>query len=236
MATFVIVHGAWGGGWSWRNVRAVLQAAGHEVFTPTLTGLGERSHLGRPDTNLDTHIQDVVNVLEYEDLNEVILAGHSYGGMVVTGAADEAAARLRHLVYLDAFVPPDGKSVVDLLSPADRAARQDQASSLKDGWQIPARPLPPDTPPDVAAWAGPRRGPQPLQTYLQPIQLTGAADRVPRTYVHCTFKPDGDIFAPFAREARENPAWTFHALATGHNLQYFAPKEVTEILLGVAAR
>jgi pimeloyl-ACP methyl ester carboxylesterase len=236
MATFVIVHGAWGGGWSWRHVRALLQAAGHEVFTPTLTGLGERSHLGRPETNLDTHIQDVVNVLEYEDLNGVILAGHSYGGMVVTGVADRTAPRLRHLVYLDAFVPPDGKSLVDLLSPEARAAREKQVSTLQSVWQLPPRPLAPDTPPDIVAWVTPRRGPQPLQTFLQPIRVTGAAARVPRTYVHCTVKPDGDDFAPFAQQARANSEWTFHTLATGHNLQYFAPEAATEILLGVAAR
>ena len=234
MATFVIVHGAWGGGWAWRTVRNQLRAASHEVFTPTLTGLGERSHLGRPETNLDTHIQDIVNVLEYEDLTNVILAGHSYAGMVITGAADRAASRLRHLVYLDAFVPSDGQSLLDLLSPEARAAREKQ-TNLVDGWRIPPGPLAPDTPSEIVKWAMARRGPQPLQTYAQPVRLTGAATNLPRTYVHCTYKPDGDVFAESARQARENATWSFHSLPTGHNLQYTATKEVTEILLGIAA-
>ena len=108
MATFVIVHGAWGGGFSWARIRRMLAAEGHEVFTPTLTGLGERAHLASPDVDLATHIQDVVAVIETEDLRDVILLGHSYGGMVVTGAADRVADRLAHLAYLDAFAPLDG--------------------------------------------------------------------------------------------------------------------------------
>ena len=105
MATFVLVHGAWHGGWCWKKVAPLLRSAGHEVYTPTLTGLGERDHLLTRDIGLDTHIQDIVNVLEYEELTQVVLVGHSYGGMVVTGVAERAHERLRQLVYLDAATP-----------------------------------------------------------------------------------------------------------------------------------
>src|SRR5215207_4383806 len=116
MATFVIVHGAWSGAHAWRWVRPLLRAAGHEVFTPTLTGLGERAHLATPETDLDTHVADVAAVLYYEDLSDVVLVGHSYGGMVITGVADGAPGRIGQLVYLDADVPLDGESELDFVS------------------------------------------------------------------------------------------------------------------------
>ena len=113
MATFVLVHGGWAGGWQWREVAGLLRAAGHEVFTPTLTGLGERVHLANPDIGLDTHIQDILMVLEYEELRDVILVGYSYSGMVITGVAELAPERISQLIYLDAFVPQDGQSMLD---------------------------------------------------------------------------------------------------------------------------
>jgi pimeloyl-ACP methyl ester carboxylesterase len=121
MATFVLVHGSSGGGWVWRAVAAGLRAAGHEAWAPTLTGMGERVHLANPAVGLDTHVLDVVNVLNYEDLREVVLVGHSYGGVVITGVAERDPARLAHLVYLDALVPADGQAMVDFYPPAVRA-------------------------------------------------------------------------------------------------------------------
>src|SRR5689334_5875269 len=114
MATFVVAHGAWSAGWAWKKVRPLLRARGHEIFTPTYTGIGERAHLAHKDIDLDTHIRDVIGVLEYEDLRNVILVGHSYGGMVATGVADRASERIAQLVYLDAFAPRDGESLLDL--------------------------------------------------------------------------------------------------------------------------
>lgn len=139
MATFVIVHGAWSGGHAWRKVRPLLRAAGHEVFTPALTGLGERAHLANPDVDLDTHLGDVVGVLEYEDLHQVVLVGHSYGGVVITGVADRLASRLAELVYLDAEVPEDGQSEYDLLPPDERATYEEMARASEGGWRIPPR-------------------------------------------------------------------------------------------------
>ena len=134
MATFVLVHGAWAGGWYWKRVRPLLTAAGHDVFTPTLTGLGERAHLATPDIGLETHIRDVLGVLTYEDLSDVVLVGHSCGGIVITGVAERAPGRLAHLVYLDAYVPADGQSFLDLLVSPERAAMfREQARTEGDG-------------------------------------------------------------------------------------------------------
>ena len=131
MATIVVAHGAWSAGWAWKKMRPLWRARGHEVFTPTYTGLGERAHLAAPSINLDTHIRDTLNVLEYEDLSGVVLVGHSYGGMVATGVADRARDRIRQLIYLDAFVPEDGKALHDYV-PAERreAARKEAIDGL----------------------------------------------------------------------------------------------------------
>ena len=136
MATFVLVHGAVVGGWCWRWVTPHLRAVGHEVYTPTLTGLGERVHLAGPHVNLDTHIEDVVNVLRYEDLTGVVLVGWSYGGMIVAGAAERAPERIGHLVYLDSDVPRDGDTSAP---PSQHAAREALARDHGDGWRVPSR-------------------------------------------------------------------------------------------------
>ena len=177
MATFVIVHGAWSGGHAWRWLRPLLQAAGHEVFTPALTGLGERSHLANAQIDLDTHVLDVVGVLEYEDLLQVVLVGHSYGGVVITGVADRVPERLAQLVYLDAEVPMDGQSEFDLLPPEERAVYQESARSKGQGWRI-LPPVPEPLPDDLDAnlrWAMSRMVPQPVATFAQPLRLTNPA-------------------------------------------------------------
>jgi pimeloyl-ACP methyl ester carboxylesterase len=206
MATIVIVHGAWHGGWRWKEVRLALQAAGHEVYTPTLTGLGERSHLASPDIDLETHIQDVVNVLEYEDLRDVVLVGHSFGGMVLPAVADRAAARLARLIYLDALLPRAGECSYDLFPPEVRAEEEEAARLHGEGWRIPPSP--------GADW---RATPFPLKPCQQPLHLTGAGDdTVPGVYVLCTAKTGWDVCAPFADRARER-GWPVYELATGHN-------------------
>ncbi len=171
MATFLVCHGAWSAGWAWKKVRPLLRAAGHEVFTPTYTGLGERAHLVSRTVTLDTHIADVLGVIECEDLNEIVLVGHSYGGMVATGVADRARARIAKLVYIDAFVPEDGQSLFDLLPAAERERRGDDSKVSGDGWLLPPNPPPPDTAPDDVAWITPRRRWQPLACFTQPLLL-----------------------------------------------------------------
>ena len=127
MATFVVCHGAWSAGWAWRKMRPLMKDAGHTLITPTYTGLGERGHLASPAVDLELHIRDVTAVLEFEDLTDVVLIGHSYGGMVATGVADRAGARIAQLVYLDAFVPQDGQSLFDLQSDATATRMRDAA-------------------------------------------------------------------------------------------------------------
>src|SRR5215207_4523036 len=163
MSTYVLVHGAWGGSFGWRTVRSLLQQAGHAVFTPSLTGQGERSHLASPDVNLSTHIQDVYNAIWYEDLSDIILVGHSYGGMVVTGVADRMPERIKHLVYLDAFLPGDGQSLFDLTG---------NAPPLSDDWRVPARQRVEGADLPDAAWNAERRGAQSRATFDEKVRLS----------------------------------------------------------------
>jgi pimeloyl-ACP methyl ester carboxylesterase len=216
MATFVIVHGAWSGAHAWRWMRPLLRAAGHEVFTPSLTGLGERFHLGGPAVDLDTHIADVVAVLHYEDLRDVVLVGHSYGGMVITGVADRAANHLAHLVYLDADVPQDGESEFDLMPPEECAGYEEAARTSGDGWAVPPPfpdPLPPGTP-AVVAWAVARMVPHPLRTLTQPLHLLHPPARLRRTYVRCTEGKDGKPLPPYVGRVAQDPGWSSWRRAT----------------------
>ena len=141
MATYVLVHGAWHGGWCWKRATPLLLAAGHDVFTPTLTGLGERSHLLAPEIDLEVHIQDIMAILHYEGLSDVTPVGHSYGGMVIMGVSDKVPERLSQLIYLDAFVPENGQSLFDLLTPESSTSFRERAQADGSGWQIPPRPL-----------------------------------------------------------------------------------------------
>ena len=173
MATFLIAHGAWSAAWGWKKMRPLLQARGHALYTPTYTGLGERAHLASREVGLETHIADVLGTLEFEDLRDVVLVGHSYGGMVATGVADRARARLRRLVYLDAFVPRDGQSLLDLL-PADvRERMREAARTAGDGWRVPPNPVPPDTSETDLAWLMPRR-------VMHPLAVRGRKPWAPR--------------------------------------------------------
>ena len=228
MANYVICHGAWSGGWSWKKVRGLLNSAGHEVVTPTYTGLGERAHLAHPMIDLETHIQDVLGAIQYEDLRDFILVGHSYGGMVVTAVADRVPERVRHLVYLDAFVPGDGQSLASL------AGKGHPAASI-DEWLIAPNPPSPDTSTEDLAWIMPRRRHQPARCFTQPVRLTGgSAPSFPRTYVHCTNKIGNDVFRQFADRFRDDPAWRFHAMDASHSPNITAPEALAALLLALA--
>lgn len=235
MATFVIVHGAFGGAWSWNKfVVPMLREAGQTVYAVTLTGLGERTHLASPDVSLDTHIQDVVNVLFYEDLTDVILVGHSYGGNVITGVADRVPERLQQLVYLDAATPVDGQSSADSF-PGRRDQLEEQARRSGDGWKIEPTPVPPDQPAEITEWARPRRSPMPIKTMTSPLKLALGETTLPRAFVYCTLgkQPDSPQAARGER-LRNDPRWRYFELDTGHNLHYTAPKETVAILLELA--
>lgn len=237
MATFVIVHGAWSAGWAWKKMRPLMRGRGHEIFTPTQTGLGERVHLAASQVGLSTHVEDIAAVLEFEDLSDVVLVAHSYGGMVATMVADRMPARIRRLIYLDAFVPRDGESVVALVGPEAAATMRAGAAAAGAGWQVPANPLPADTPPEDVAWITPRRKMQPVRCFEEPARLTGAVERLPRSYVYCRKAGPGDVFRQFARRAQAE-GWPYRELDSGHNPHLNMPDtlaDLLEVLAGGAA-
>src|SRR5271154_2208751 len=164
MATFLVCHGAWSAGWAWKKMHPPMQAAGHRLVTPTYTGLGEREHLANPSIDLETHIQDILNVIRYEDLRDIVLLGHSYGGMVATGVADRARDRVVQLIYLDAFVPQDGQCLLDFLPESERQRMRDLAQS-GDGWRVTPNPTPADTPPEDVEWLTARRVNMPIKCF-----------------------------------------------------------------------
>ena len=234
MSTFLICHGAWSAGWAWKKVRPLLRAAGHEVFTPTYTGLGERAHHASRSVDLETHIVDVLAVIDCEDLRDIVLVGHSYGGMVATGVADRARDRIARLVYLDAFVPGHGQSLFDLLPPQERERRQDETNASGDGWLLPPNPPPPDTAPEDLAWITPRRRWQPIACFTQPLLLKNANSSPPRSYIYCTRIRPGDSFGQFATRFRSDPAWRFYELDASHSPNVTAPEALVRLLEQIA--
>lgn len=219
--TIVIVHGAWGGSWAFRKVEALLREQGCNVYRPQLTGLGERVHLSRPDIGLSTHIDDVVNTILFEDLHDIVLMGHSYGGMVITGVADRVPDRIRRLVYVDAFVPNDGESVMSFTG-----SRGDWLKPMIKGDYIVPAWVKPDQPP-------PRDEPQPLKTFAEPIVLKNkAALKLPARYiltVDAGKEPKNDDFWPQAQRAKERGIMVLQ-LTADHNPQWSAPEALVEML------
>jgi pimeloyl-ACP methyl ester carboxylesterase len=244
MATFLLVPGAWLGGWCWQGVTPALREAGHTVYTPTLTGLGERVHLGTPGTDLEVHITDIVNVLAWEEPRDVILVGHSYGGLVITGVADRAPDRIAGLVYLDALVPGDGQALRDFQGPEERAAQEEGMRHHGDGWRI---PVPDDLGPEGAGMTADdlrrfrEKGTgQPAATFAQPIRLTNPdGPTCPRAYIWCSasiFPPGEPVTVPDYLKPYDNtPGWRMHQIPTGHWPMFSAPRETAETLLRVAA-
>ena len=238
-ATFVLVHGTGHGGWCWRFIVPLLRAAGHDVYTPTLTGLGASSHLLYELNNrisLDIHVKDVTNTLFYEDLSDVILVGHSYGGMVITGVAAKKPQRLAQLVYLDAYLPFEGENEIALWPPDQKEKyRNDIAAGIKS-----RPPIPPSmlgiTDPKMSEWVQERSTPHPYSTYQDPppsASGTPESASIPRTYIHCTLGPFSSWMEPFAARARKLK-WNVHTMATGHDVMITHPKELAEILLRIA--
>ncbi|MCP5144129.1 MAG: alpha/beta hydrolase [Gammaproteobacteria bacterium] len=231
MADILIVHGAWSAGWAWKKMRPLIAGAGHRLWTPTMTGLGERQHLAHPDIDLNTHIKDITTLLTMEDLRDVVLVGHSYGGIVATGVADRARERIAQLIYLDAYVPADGQSALDLASPATAARHQAVATKEGDGWRVTPNPLPDDTSEDDAQWAAPRRVAQPLKTLSTPLQLIAGPLTVKRSYILCTRNPAFSSFGAAARTA----GWTYRELDASHNPHITMPQTLAAMLLDLAA-
>lgn len=233
MSIYVLVHGAWGGSWCWKGIRRALQARGHEVFTPTLSGVGERSHLLSRQVDLQTHIADVVNLIRWEELSHIVLCGHSYGGCVVTGVADRIADRIAALVYVDAFVPESGQCLHDTLPADQRDAQIQGALATGDGWKVP--PIPAEVFNVNArdrAWVNRQRTPQSIATFQQPLQLAGAIERIENvTYILAT----GWEHSPFPQfyEKAKAKGWKTLTMPCGHDVMLDKPDELLEILFAV---
>ena len=238
MATFVLVHGGGHGGWCYRDVAGILRSAGHSVHAPTLTGLGERSHLVGPHVDLELHVQDIANVLHYEDLTDVLLVGHSYGGMVITGSADRAAERVAGLVYLDAATPVNGQSLVDVAGPIIESTRP--MGRVVEGTELVLLPGPGAaafygiTDPDVGAWTDERLTGHPWKCFEQKLDLTHeeALWAIPQYHVVCTSTlatRDPDLMG---RARDEGRLWS---IDTGHDLMLTEPRRVADALLEIAA-
>ncbi len=229
---FVLVHGAWHGGWCWKKVKILLEEQRFTVYTPTLTGLGERSHLLNEEIGLDTHIQDIVAVLEYEDLKNVILVGHSFGGMVITGVAGKAAERISHLVYLDAFLPENGKALKDYLPQNDSGNENPKESR---DWKVPPRSTAAEfgvREKEDIAWAEKRLGPQSAKTFVQPVVIENPIpDEIKKTYIQLT--DDSPWFVEAAERARKNGFQIFSYLEGGHDAMISQPGEIAEMFISM---
>jgi pimeloyl-ACP methyl ester carboxylesterase len=230
--TFLVCHGAWSAGWAWKKMHPLMQGAGHRLVTPTYTGLGERVHLANPSIDIETHIQDVLNVIKYEDLHDFVLLGHSYGGMVATGVADRARDCVSQLIYLDAFVPADGQSLLDLYEPAQ--ARIRELTKSGDGWRVPPNPTPADTSPADLEWITARRVDMPIKCFETKLRLQHGELTLPRSYIYCTRKPPDDTFRQFAR-LKNDPAWRYFELDASHSPNVTAPAELMSLLQRIVA-
>src|SRR6267143_4944805 len=235
--TFVLVHGAWHGGWCWSRVADRLRAAGRQVFTPTQTGLGERKHLLSKDITLDTFTKDIFNVIEAEELSNVILVGHSFGGLSISGIADAMPDKIRHLVYLDSLMVEGGKSPFDNLPPDIVAARRKAAEETSGGLSLPAPP------PSVFGisdandtdWVKRRLTPHPLNTYTSPLNIEGpVGNNLPRTYIACT-NPTYAALEGSRKWVKAQQGWRWAEIATGHDAMVMAPDELARMLIGVTS-
>jgi pimeloyl-ACP methyl ester carboxylesterase len=244
MTTFVLVPGAWLGGLAWQDVTERLREAGHDVYPVTLSGLGDRVPAGSPDTDLNTHIDDIVSVMDDYDLHDVVLVGHSYGGVPVTGAADRRPDRVKELVFVDSGPAPDGVAQADFSPPEAREATEALVAAEGGGWQMPPIAFDPIADPinlaglddDALAKLRGQARPHPYRTMTQPISLTGAVDKIPRTLIACTMPLEavksmvdsGNPFFVGLRDARVVP------LPTGHWPMFSEPVALADTLVSVA--
>ena len=230
--TFILVHGAWHGGWAWRRVIDRLRARGHAVFAPTLTGLAERAHLLRPGIDLSLHIADVLGVIKYEQLRDIVLVGHSYGGCVISGIAEAMPDAIQSIVFLDAFIPDNGNSTLDLVQPAVQEVIR--GALARGEITVPVR--------DAAAfkvnekdraWVDSLATPQPIATMTEKLMLTGARERIAKkTYIRASGYPNVSFEKALAR-VKADPSWRTYEVPCGHDVMIDDPERLTEILLEV---
>ena len=231
--TFILVHGAWHGGWAWQRVTDRLRARGHSVFAPTNTGLGERAHLLRPGIDLSLHIVDVLGVIKYERLRNFVLVGHSYGGCVISGIAEAVPDAIQSIVFLDAFIPDNGDSTLDLVQPAVQdvirgaLARGEITVPVRDAAAFKVNEK-------DCAWVDSLATPQPIATFTEKLKLTGARERIAKkTYIRASGYPNVSFEKALAR-VKADPSWRTYEVPCGHDVMIDDPERLTEILLEVA--
>ena len=230
--TILVCHGAWSAGWAWKKMHPLMRAAGHRLVTPSYTGLGERVHLANPSIDLDTHIEDILNVIKYEDLRDIVLIGHSYGGMVATGVADRARDRVAQLIYIDAFVPEDGQSLLDL----NESDRQRMQELVKDGgWRVPPRPISPDTEEADIEWLNARRVDMPVKCFDTRLKLRGGKLTLPRSYIYATRITPADTFGQFAKRTKNEAGWRYYEIDASHSPNVTAPEALMALLVRIVA-
>ena len=231
--TFLVCHGAWSAGWAWKKMHPLMRSAGHRLVTPSYTGLGERAHLANPSIDLEAHIEDMLHVIKYEDLRDIVLVGHSYGGMVATGVADRSRDRVTQLIYVDAFVPDDGQSLFDINEPG----RQPMLDGAKkgDGWRIPPMASPPDTSDEDVEWLAVRRVPMPVKCFESKLRMQAGPLTLPRSYIYALRFPPADTFSPFARKTKNDPAWRYFEIDASHSPNVTAPEALMALLEKIVA-
>lgn len=235
--TFILVHGAWHGGWCWRKVKDYLLERGHRVFTPTLTGLGEKSHLRNPDINLDTHIQDLENLIKWEELEKFVLVGHSYGGVIISAICDNNKDKVSHAIFLDAIVPNDGDTIITGGTKKDVELR---FGPLTDGYLIPPRDptnfgIPINMKNEIE-WVKRLVTPHLVGTWIQPIRLkNGGSKNIPRTYIFCA---DREKITPKQKEKldayKKDPSWNYRELTCGHDAMVIMPEETGNLFENIS--
>jgi pimeloyl-ACP methyl ester carboxylesterase len=232
--TYVLVHGAWHGAWCWQRVSAMLEAQGHKVYTPTLTGLADRSHLIDFPITLDTHVTDIVNLFEWEDISSAILVGHSYGGWPVSGALEKIADRVSSMIFLDAFLPKNGQSGLDIQTSASQLSVKEAVARGEK-----SRPPPPVETfvfkrPEDADWVRRKMTPQPIGVSIQPIVLTGVRDRLPdKTYIRALHYHN-PVFDQHLADCKADPSWKTATLQSGHDAMIDVPEQLGPMLLNYA--
>lgn len=232
--TFVLVHGAWHGGWCWRDVKTELEKAGHTVFTPTLTGLGERVHLASRDVNVSMHAQDIVNTINFNELEDVILVGHSYAGYVVTMVADAVKEKLRHIVYLDAVLPTEGSVFIPEEQHANVLEQFGEAYALPtSAASLQFLGVPEDHP--NVPWLQRHLVPHPLGTLLERVNYkSGGADGLPKTFIRCEQSPNAGPNDKVLQVTEGNPEWTYTTINTGHDAMVTEAVLLSEMLAAIS--
>jgi pimeloyl-ACP methyl ester carboxylesterase len=242
MTTYVLVHGGLHGGWCWKRPAALLRDRGHDVYAPTLTGMGERLHLLTLGVGLSTHIEDIVGLLEWEDLSDVVLVGHSYGGMPITGVAERAPERISSLIYLDALFPQDGEAAVDILQAEMAKVVREVVETEGEGWRF---PVPKGytaatfgvTDPEDARWVNSKLSPMPAAAMFEPLGSTARARRLPGAYITCSraMSIDPAVVRRAGERAARDSSFRLATIDSGHDAMISAPEELATLLVSLSA-